>query len=246
MKPLRNQTVKLFCRNLTTSRLAKYGSVALSLFVFVGYQILTYRGISSTHPGGLVVVSTFAPVIIVFLFISWRMRYRVIGLISVIAGCMALWHYQTILVHYLNWTYLIQRSGIFALLAMVFGVTLLPGRTPMISRIADLVHGPLSEQVARYTRHVTMAWTFLFATMTALPPIIFIFSPHQLLFILTNTISLTLVVSMLLVEYIVRCCTIPVGERSGMVEGLRAYFHYSSKSAMSKQQSRNNKPSPLR
>ncbi|MHB0873453.1 MAG: hypothetical protein ACYC1J_08450, partial [Acidithiobacillus ferrooxidans] len=79
MKLLRNQTVKPFCRNLTTSRLAKYWSVALSIFILVGYQILTYRGISSTHPGGLVVVSTFAPVIIVFLFISWRMRYRVIG-----------------------------------------------------------------------------------------------------------------------------------------------------------------------
>ncbi|WP_229129769.1 hypothetical protein [Acidithiobacillus ferrooxidans] len=116
----------------------------------------------------------------------------------------------------------------------------------MISRIADLVHGPLSEQVARYTRHVTMAWTFLFATMTALPPIIFIFLPHHLLFLLTNTISLMLVASMLFAEYIVRCCTIPAGERSGMVEGLRAYFHYSGESAMNKQQSRNSKPSPLR
>ncbi len=246
MKLLRNQTVKLFCQNLTTSRLAKDWSVALSLFIFVGYQILTYRGISSAHPGGLVVVSTFAPVIIVFLFISWRMHYRVIGLASIIAGCIALWHYQTILVHYLNWTYLIQRSGIFALLAMVFGITLLPGRTPMISRIADLVHGPLSEQVALYTRHVTTAWTFLFATMTALPLIIFIFAPHHLLFLLTNTISLTLVASMLFAEYIVRCRTIPVGERSGMVEGLRAYFHYSGKTAKSKQQSRNSKPRPLR
>jgi uncharacterized membrane protein len=219
--------------------LAKYWSIALYLFIFVGYQMLTYRGISSVHPGGLVVVSAFAPVIIVFLFISWSTRYRIIGLASIIAGCVALWHYQTILVHYLNWTYLVQRSGIFALLATVFGVTLLPGHTPLISRVADLVHGPLSKQVEIYTRHVTMAWTLFFAIMTGLPLIVFIFAPHHLLFLLTNIVTMTLMASMLFAEYIVRCRTIPVGERSGMMEGLRAYFHYSGKTAMSKQQSRN-------
>ncbi|MHB1268484.1 MAG: COG4648 family protein [Acidithiobacillus ferriphilus] len=246
MKILRSQTVKLFFQNLTTSRLTKYWGIAFSLFIFAGYQILTYRGISSAHPGGLVVVSAFAPVIIVFLFISWSTRYRIIGLASIIAGGVALWHYQNILVHYLNWTYMIQRSGIFALLATVFGVTLLPGRTPMVSRIADLVHGPLNEQVALYTRHVTTAWALFFATMTALPLIIFIFAPHHLLFLLTNIITVTLVVSMLFAEYIVRCRTIPVGERSGMMEGLRAYFHYSGRTAMSKQQPRNSNPKPLR
>jgi uncharacterized membrane protein len=239
VKLLCSQTIKLFFRNLPNSRLAKYWSIALSLFIFSGYQILTYRGISSAHPGGLVVVSSFAPAIIVFLFISWSTRYRIISLAFIIAGCIALWHYQNILVHYLNWTYMIQRSAIFALLATVFGVTLLPGRTPMISRVADLVHGPLSEQVALYTRRVTTAWVFVFATMTALPLVIFIFAPHHLLFLLTNIITVTLVALMLFAEYMVRCRTIPVGERSGMVEGLCAYFICSDKTAMSKQRPRN-------
>ena len=239
MKLLHGQPVKLLWQNLSTGRLARYWIIVLSLFIFVGYQIVTYRGISSPHPGKLVLASAFAPIIIVFFLISWNTRYRIIGLVSIIAGCIVLWHYQTILVHYLNWTYLIQRSGIFALLATAFGVTLLPGHTPLISRVADLVHGPLSKQVAVYTRHVTMAWTLFFAIMTGLPPIIFIFAPQHLLFLLTNIITMMLVASMLFAEYIVRCRIIPIGERSGMMEGLRAYFHYSGRTAMSKQQPRN-------
>ncbi|WP_215895320.1 hypothetical protein [Acidithiobacillus ferrivorans] len=65
-------------------------------------------------------------------------------------------------------------------------------------------------------------------------------SAPDLLFLLTNIITVTLVALMLFAEYMVRCRTIPVGERSGMVEGLCAYFICSDKTAMSKQRPRNN------
>ncbi|MHB1530727.1 COG4648 family protein [Acidithiobacillus sp.] len=244
MRISRGKAVKLFSRNSPISRLTEFGGVAFSLLVFVAYQILTYLGTYSTNPGGLAVVSAFAPAIIILLFMSWNARYRIVGFSCIIAGCVALWHYRNILVPYLTWANMIQRSGIFALLTAVFGLTLLPGHIPMVSRIAELIHGSLSDRLLLYTRRVTMAWAIFFATMTGLPLIIFLFIPQQLWFLFTNIISAMLVALMFFAEYIVRCRAIPVGDRAGMIEGIHAYFKYSAKTATSKQQQDNSNPGP--
>lgn len=217
--------MKFLCRKLT-----RYWGVAPFIFILFCYQILTYRATSSVHPGGLAVISAFIPSIIFFLIISWRTRYRLPGISFVITACVAMWHFQTILAPYINWVFVVQRSGIFAAMFIVFGITLLPGRTPMVSQIAGLVHGTLSKQMALYTRHVTTAWVILFLTMTALPLLIFMFAQHQLMFMLVNGVSMTLVFLLLSSEYFIRCKIIPKNERGGMIEGLRAYFNYSKKS----------------
>ncbi|WP_437557607.1 hypothetical protein [Acidithiobacillus sulfuriphilus] len=246
MRSLRSKAIKPLSLWSPFIRFTEFYGMVFALLIFVGYQALAYLGSSATKSDGLAVLSAFSPAIVIFLFMSWTTHYRIIWFFCIISGCIALWHYHSTLAHYLTWVYVIQRSGIFVLLTTVFGVTLLPGHTPIISHIADLVHGPLSERVALYTRHVTIAWAFFFATMTGLPLVIFLFAPQHLLFLLTNIITVTLVASMFFAEYIVRCRAIPVGERSGMIEGLHAYFHYSAKSATSKQQQGNSNPGPPR
>ena len=56
---------------------------------------------------------------------------------------------------------------VLVMLAMMvlFGKTLLPGATPLVSRVASLWRGSLDPVVARYTRRVTVAWTAFFALM---------------------------------------------------------------------------------
>jgi len=246
VRNLRSKAIKLFSRNSPFSRFTAFHGAVFSLLVFIGYQALTYLGSPATSSGGLAVLAAFSPAIIILIFMSWKTHYQIIWFSGIVSACIVLWHYHSILTHYLTWAYMVQRSGIFILLTAVFGVTLLPGHVPMISRIAELIHGPLSEQLALYTRRVTMAWTIFFATMTGLPLVILLFVPHHLLFLLINIISAMLVVSMFFAEYMVRCRAIPAGERSGMMEGIHAYFRYSAKIAPSKQRPRNNHSAPLR
>lgn len=246
MRSLRSKAVELFSRNSLFGRFTAFHGAVFLLLIFIGYQALTCLGSSATASGGLAVIAAFSPAIIILLFMSWKTHYPIIWFSGIVSACIVLWHYHSILTHYLIWAYMVQRSGIFVLLAAVFGGTLLPGRVPMISRIAELVHGPLSERVALYTRRVTMAWTIFFATMTALPLVILLFVPHHLLFLSVNIISALLMASMFFAEYMVRCRAIPAGERSGMMEGIHAYFGYSAKVATSKQRPRNNHPAPLR
>lgn len=47
-----------------------------------------------------------------------------------------------------------------ALVLSAFAPTLLPGRVPLITRIAAAMDGPLSPEQARYTRSVTWLWVF--------------------------------------------------------------------------------------
>lgn len=54
--------------------------------------------------------------------------------------------------------------------AWVFGHTLAAGQVPLIERLARLLHEPdgISDEIARYARKVTIAWTVFLSTLAAL------------------------------------------------------------------------------
>lgn len=53
-------------------------------------------------------------------------------------------------------------------LAALFALSLMPGRMPVVTRIASMLDGELDTSVLRYTRHVTIAWAlFLFSLGSA-------------------------------------------------------------------------------
>lgn len=65
------------------------------------------------------------------------------------------------------------------LLSLVFLRTLLPGKTPLATVIAERARGGMSESVRRYTRGVTVMWSVLLASLalwSALLP--FVASPE--------------------------------------------------------------------
>lgn len=64
--------------------------------------------------------------------------------------------------------YLLEHAGIHASLAVAFGGTLRAGRRPLISILAERVHGTLQPAMHRWTRQVTWAWSIYFAVVTVL------------------------------------------------------------------------------
>lgn len=54
--------------------------------------------------------------------------------------------------------------------AWIFGHTLAAGQVPLIERLARLMHEPdgISDEIAKYARHVTLAWTIFLFTLAML------------------------------------------------------------------------------
>ena len=192
--------------------------------VLVGYQLLTYLDVTEKHPNLYTVMSACLPALVALSVLLWNQRFRLLWCFSLFISGMAVWRYHSSLVHCLGWICVLQRSTIFVILAVIFGYTLRPGKTPLISRIAETIHGPLNTRLMLYTRKVTLAWSLFFATLSGLLLLLFLLMGQQIWALFSGAVSTVLIASMFMVEYAVRCRCIPAGERSGIMEGVRAYF----------------------
>lgn len=204
--------------------LRAFWKVALFLSVLIGYQLLTYVDVSTKNPGVLVVLSAFIPIMTGLLLMSWRTPFKGFLILSVAIFGMIIWCNSASIAHYIGWICMVQRSAMFTLLAFAFGLTLRSGRMPLISRIAEMVHGPLSGRLVRYTRKVTVAWTLFFLALAILLLLMFFILGQHVWVLFSGTASTVLIASMFIIEYAVRCRQIPISERGSMVAGVRVYF----------------------
>lgn len=90
------------------------------------------------------------------------------------------------------------------LLAFVFARTLLPGRTPLITRFARDVMNHHSEEITRYTRGVTLLWAVVLSILTLEAVLLAVFSRPETWSLFTNGINYLIVVAVFAVELIVR------------------------------------------
>jgi uncharacterized membrane protein len=128
-----------------------------------------------------------------------------------------------------------------AFLAYVFGNTLRPGRTPLISQLISLLHAPGDEPesaVWSYARRLTTAWTALFVTFAAFnlvlaalaepdgllrasgiePPLAV---SHELWSLFTNLIEYLMVAAFFVIEYAYRRQRFPRQPYRNMFDFLR-------------------------
>ncbi|MEK9804441.1 MAG: hypothetical protein VW475_13660 [Curvibacter sp.] len=105
----------------------------------------------------------------------------------------------------LAWFSLAQNVGMQLLLALFFGLTLLPGREPLIARFARRIHGAdYSPRIACYARAATWAWTLFFATMVLTPIVLFAWTTVDVFSFFVNVLSLPLLGAMFVAEYAAR------------------------------------------
>ena len=94
--------------------------------------------------------------------------------------------------------------GIYGSLLLTFGLTLRPGHEPLITAMARKLHGPIPEELAIYTRRVTIAWCGFFATQLALSVMLFCLAPLVVWSFFVNILDIPLVAAMFAAEYAVR------------------------------------------
>jgi uncharacterized membrane protein len=207
--------------------------IAVLLVLGAAYALAAHWFTSRSGLAEYGAILSVAPWLAVGLVLAWQSKQR--GLM--IAGCLTalavLYLERDALLENFTWVYFIQHAGSFAALAIAFGRTLGRGIEPMCSRFARTVHGTLTDDVSRYTRHITLAWTAFFVVLCLTSAGLFALAPLPVWSLFANLLTPILVGAMFGAEYLVRLRALPRFEHVGLVESVRSIWASSSAGAAS-------------
>ena len=207
----------------------RWGSL---LLLGTGYSVLAHLAAASARPDWLDALVAILPLLGLAFAMAWRSSQRAVMLALCLAACAGLYVVSGWLVAHYNWVFLLQHAGVYGLLCAAFGRTLLPGRTPMVTGFARIVHRALSPALIGYTRSVTWAWSIYFGCISALSLLLFWLAPIAIWSAFANLLGVPLLVLMFAGEYAVRCYVLPIADRAGPLDAIRAYRRASSTGTM--------------
>ena len=112
---------------------------------------------------------------------AWRLsaaaRLALAGLLAVVPTLSFLWAVWPALLANAHNLYFAQHVGCNALLAWVFGRTLVAGATPLVVSFARMVHPTLPPEIETYARNVTRAWTVFFLVTCVVSVALYLIAP---------------------------------------------------------------------
>jgi uncharacterized membrane protein len=201
---------------------------AALLGLLVAYQLALHFAVSSDPGSGFGEVLTIAPIAAATIWLgghTWRRRIRVaVPVVIVVAGWIAMRSAgaDPALV------YVLPHAGTYLVLLWLFGRTLAPGTQPLVTRLAEMVHGSLPDAISNYTRSVTIAWCVFFGGMALVSLLLFMLAPLEIWSFFANLLNLPLVVAMFLAEYVYRILRFPGFSHASFRDTIRAYRKHGS------------------
>ena len=201
----------------------RWGKVAGALTLCLAYSIMAHRAATHPAPGLWEVVVALFLVLVLAVSLAWRSAHRTLMLVLCLAGVAGIVSMGDWLRLHYQWLFFLEHAGMQSLLCIAFGRTLIAGQTPLVSRFAVVVHGPLSPQLQRYTRGVTWAWTLYFGLMASLSVALFSFAPIAWWSGFANLLGVPLVALMFVGDYLVRRCVLPPQDVISVWQAVRAY-----------------------
>jgi len=194
-------------------------ALALIAYAFVAHYASNLSPAEAVHSA---VIATL-PFAAIAVLLCWRARHRYLWLFFCASLATLVWRNIDFIAAHLVWIYFIQHAAANAMMALVFGRSLVGDRVPLCSRIAALVHGGLEPTIARYTRQVTVAWTMFFVLNAAVSILLFAYAPVTLWSVFVNVLPVPLAVLMFTAEYCVRLRRLPDFKHASILDGIRLY-----------------------
>ena len=205
-----------------------FGGVGVAIG-FIGYAVVAHKAASASAPGLFEASVFILPLMAFAAVLAWRSPRRKLWLALWLAAGFGLYLLRDRLAASTQWVLLLQHVGIYLMLCLGFGRTLAPGATPLISRLATMVHGALSPLLLRYTRGATWAWVVYFGLTATASVLLFALAPAAVWSAFVNLLSLPLLAAMFAGEYLVRLVVVPRSERSGFFQAVTAYREFSGR-----------------
>lgn len=189
----------------------------------IGYPLLAHYTNAYSHNDNLGALVSIAPVVLLALMLAWKSPRRRILLGVLALSCVGLWTEWSALQLHFGLVYWLQYVAMQLMLLMTFARTLIAGRQPLCTRLAEAVHAPLSPQHEIYARHVTVAWTLFFAAMALTSTLLFFLAPLTTWSVFDNFLTLPLVATMFIAEYWVRKYALPEMQNMHILDAMRAF-----------------------
>lgn len=189
----------------------------------IGYAVLAHYASAIADIGAWAIPLVAAPMILVGIGFARESRWGlpVMGLGLALLGVLA-WAWPQ-LHNPASWLYFLQHCGVNALLAAVFGRTLIRQRRPLCTVFASAIHEEMTPELNRYTRQVTAAWALFFLVSAVLSAVLFFFATIEVWSVFANILSMPLIGAMFLVENQVRKHVLPARDRLGLKATVQAF-----------------------
>lgn len=191
---------------------------ALAAYALVCHALMAH---APDHP--LTVAALFAPVLAMLGAAGLRPGRRILLLAcALLAGLLA----AISLAGRggdMNRLYVLQHAGVHAALAWLFGGTLRPGETPLITALAQRIHREFSPAMRAYTRWLTGLWAAYFVVMIGLSLVIYLLAPWPWWSLYGNLLTPLAAGSLFVGEHLLRRWRHPEFERASLVQAVRAY-----------------------
>lgn len=196
------------------------------LVVLLGIAAWTIAAHAVFSNGEHALVATlfaWGPIAVIVLWFVRRSRARLTWILAIALATLAILLVVPMRSANASLVYQLQYLAMQAVLAALFGRTLLTGREPLVTRFARTVHGELPASMEHYTRAVTVAWTAFFVLMAAVAIVLYALASREAWSAFVNLLTIPCVAAMFAVEYAVRRIRFPDFEHVSILEGARAF-----------------------
>jgi uncharacterized membrane protein len=197
--------------------------VAAALVLIVAYASLShYCNVAGRR--GLGAALAVLPVTVLAVSLLRRSKRPLIWASVGVAVAVLLYDWRGLLEQNFSLVYLLQECGMDGLLAVGFGRSLRAGETPLCTRLADRLHGPLTPAETRYTRQVTLAWALLFVALMLTTLALYVAAPLAAWSLFVNFVTFPVIVAMFVAEFAIRRRVLPPADRGGILAAVRVFF----------------------
>ena len=147
----------------------------------------------------------------------------VAGVLAVLPLAFSLWLMWPIVVDNAATLYFAQHVGTNALLAWVFGHTLMAGSTPLVVSFARIVDPVLPTEIEAYARKVTLAWALFFVATCAVSVVLFLAAPLAVWSTFAVLLQWPTVAVFFVGEYVLRRYLFRQFKHASLKDGFDAY-----------------------
>jgi len=177
---------------------------ALILLACVAYQWLVHSAVTGEQPDAIRLTLTLLPLLALAYWVMTRSRNKPLWFFVLLAAGVATYLLERQQGWGLAAAYGIPHAAIYLFLLWFFGHTLLPGKEPLVTRLARRVHGTLPPELEAYTRRVTCAWCVFFAAQIIISALLFKFASLNTWSLFIGLLNFPLLVLMFVGEYVYR------------------------------------------
>jgi uncharacterized membrane protein len=183
----------------------------------VGYAALSHYSASSPDAKGLGAALSVAPVLLIGLIFAWRWTQPLTALLIAVSSCALLYHFWPAIERNYEWADLVQQCAVYGLIAATFARSLLAGRVPICTQLANTMHGALTPAEIVYTRRATVAWVVFYVLMTAAILVLFVAAPLRIWSLFVNFGAIGLMIIMGIADHALRRRVLPRHPAGGIL-----------------------------